>query len=73
LRVAQFLANPWQGPCVVISGTNADAIVQAVLDDKRLHLRCTAVLRQFRVERRAGSEASSVMAGTEAAGQAGAQ
>jgi hypothetical protein len=34
LRVAQFLANLWQGPCVVAYGTNAGAIVPAALDHK---------------------------------------
>ena len=31
LRVAQFLANLWQGPCVLVHGTNAGASVPAAL------------------------------------------
>ena len=31
LRVAQFLANLWQGSCVVVDGTNTGAIVPAAL------------------------------------------
>jgi hypothetical protein len=38
-----------------------DTIVPAVLDHKRLHLRCTAVLERLRVESRASGDASSVM------------
>jgi hypothetical protein len=47
---------------VVVCGTNAGAIVQAVFDDRRLHPWCTAVLGLIRVEPRAGSWLPSVMA-----------
>jgi hypothetical protein len=36
LRVAQFLANLWQGVLVVVYGTNTGAVVPAALDHKRL-------------------------------------
>jgi hypothetical protein len=42
LRVAQFLANLWQGACVVVYGTNTGANVPAALDHNDWHLRCTA-------------------------------
>jgi hypothetical protein len=45
LRVAQFLANLWQGSCVVVYGANTGAIVPAALDHNDWHLRCTAVFR----------------------------
>jgi hypothetical protein len=44
LRVARFLANLWQAPLRGQLWHNAGAIVQAVLDDKRMHVRCSAVL-----------------------------
>jgi hypothetical protein len=61
LRVAQFLANLWQGSCVVLYGTNTGAIVPAALDHKRLAppVHCSPRIRW--VESRADREASSVM------------
>jgi hypothetical protein len=43
LRIAQFLANLWQGPCVVVHGTSADASLPAALD--RAHSRWSRTTR----------------------------
>jgi hypothetical protein len=47
--------------CTAVHGMDAGAIVGA-LPTTDWHLRCSAVLRQLRVERRANGQASSVMA-----------
>jgi hypothetical protein len=53
------LARALRGSSVTRTPTPAS---RAVLDDKRLHLQCTAVLGRLRVECRANGEASSVIA-----------
>jgi hypothetical protein len=62
LRVAQFLANLWQGPCAAVHAMDAGFIVWC-LATADWHLRCSAVFRRLRAERRVGGLRSSVMAG----------
>jgi hypothetical protein len=62
------LARAW----TVVHGLDAGATVPALLTTD-WHLRCSAVLGRFRVERRANGDASSVMTRAEAGSEEGRQ
>ena len=67
MRVAQFLANFWQGRlrsrrCAVVLAPTPTPSSRQPSTTSHWHLRCIALLGRFRVERRASGEASSVMA-----------